>query len=302
MKKVTKALILAAGFGTRFLPQTKAMPKEMLPIVDKPIIQHVVEEVVGAGIQDVIIVTGWNKRSIEDHFDYPFELITKLKEGGEKKQKMLDEVERSANMANFIYLRQKNPDGVMGNAVPIWNARTIIGDEPFMVMFGDDFIVAEPKTRAQQLIEAYETYGGSVLSGLRSTNPKDADRYAFAAGEEIASGIYKTNAIIEKPGAGNAPSDMSIISGYIFTPEIFDAIDHLIQNKMTGAGGEYVYVDALNILRERGQDVFAVEIQNGHYFDTGNKFDYMRTVTEFALKHPEIGEQYRAYLSSLKLS
>ena len=172
MKKIRKAIIPAAGFGTRFLPQTKAMPKEMLPIVDKPVIQQVVEEAVEAGIEDIIIVTGWNKRSIEDHFDYPFELIERLKEAGKEKQ--LQEVIRTADLANFIYIRQKGP---IGNAVPIWNARNIIGDEPFLVLWGDDFIVSQPKSRTQQLIEAYEKYGACMLSSIRTDNPEDTKKY-----------------------------------------------------------------------------------------------------------------------------
>lgn len=296
MKKIRKAIIPAAGFGTRFLPQTKAMPKEMLPIVDKPVIQQVVEEAVEAGIEDIIIVTGWNKRSIEDHFDYPFELIERLKESG--KERELQEVLRTADLANFIYIRQKGP---IGNAVPIWNARNIIGNEPFMVLWGDDFIMSKPKSRAQQLIEAYEKYGASVLSSIRTDNPDDTKRYAFAAGEEVEPGIFKTTEIIEKPGPDRKPSNMAIVSGYIFVPEIFDQIDHMIKNKITGAGGEYVYDIALNMLRQQGHDIYAVEIQNATYYDTGNKLAYMKTVTQFAVDHPEIGEEYRAFLKSLEL-
>ena len=295
MKKIRKAVIPAAGFGTRFLPQTKAMPKEMLPIVDKPVIQYVVEEAVEAGIEDIILVTGWNKRSIEDHFDYPFELIQRLKDSG--KDKLLADVEHSANLANFIYIRQKGP---VGNAVPIWNAKDIVGDEPFMVLWGDDFIQAEPN-RAQQLIEAYEKYEASVLSAIRTTNHEDTKRYAFAVGEEVEPGVVKTTHVIEKPGPDTVPSNMAIISGYIFTPEIFDCIDHMIKNGLTGAGGEYVYVDALNLLRERGQNIYAVEIKNGRYYDTGNKLEYMKTVTEFAMRHPNIGEDYRKFLKGLQL-
>ncbi|KXK11947.1 MAG: UTP--glucose-1-phosphate uridylyltransferase [Microgenomates bacterium OLB23] len=256
MKKITKAVIPAAGFGTRFLPQTKAMPKEMLPIVDKPVIQHVVEEAVEAGIEDIVIVTGWHKRTIEDHFDYPYELIMRLQESGKEKQ--VEIVKGVAEMANFIYIRQKGP---MGNATPILNARNVIGNEPFMVLFGDDFIVSRPKSRARQLIEAYEKYESSILSSMRKPSPEDASRYGYAAGQEVEPGVFKVSDIIEKPGAEKMPSDMAIISGYIFTPEIFDCIDHMIKNNMVGQGGEYVYTDALNLLRERGQDVYALEIE-----------------------------------------
>lgn len=294
--RIRKVVIPAAGFGTRFLPQTKAMPKEMLPIVDKPVIQHVVEEAVAAGIEDVIIVTGWHKRTIEDHFDYPFELINRLQDSG--KEKEMAEVKRVSEMANFIYIRQKGP---LGNAVPIWNARHIIGNEPFLVLFGDDFIISEP-SRTQQLIAAYEKHGASILSSMRRPAPEDAKRYGYVAGQEVESGTYKVSDIIEKPGQDKMPSDMAIMSGYIFTPEIFGCIGEMIEKGQTGAGGEYVYTDALNLLRQKGQDVYAVEIKNGSYYDTGNKLEYMKTVVEFALKHPEINGPFRTFLKDLNLS
>lgn len=293
--KIKKVVIPAAGFGTRFLPQTKAMPKEMLPIVDKPVIQYVVEEAVEAGIEDVIIVTGSHKRSIEDHFDYPFELTERLKDSGKTKE--LDAVVRVAEMANFIYIRQKGP---MGNATPILNAAPIVGNEPFMVLFGDDFIVSTPN-RAAQMISAYEKYGGCILSAIRTQNPDDADRYGFAEGEEIAPGVVKTTRVVEKPGAQAKPSDLAIVSGFIFTPEIFDCIETMMKEGNAGTGGEYVYTDALNILRGRGQDVHAVEIQNAHYYDTGNKLEYMKTIVDLGLKHPEINGPFKDYLKSLEL-
>ncbi len=301
MQKITKVIIPAAGFGTRFLPQTKAMPKEMLPIVDKPVIQYVVEEAVEAGIEDVIIVTGWNKRSIEDHFDYPFELISKLKEGGDKKRKMLEEVERSADLANFVYLRQKGPNGAMGNAIPIWNARNVIGDEPFMVMWGDDFVISHPKSRARQLIEAYEKYGTSILSTMRRSSPEDANQFGYCGGEEVGDGEYTVTSVIEKPGIENMPSDRAIFSGYIFTPDFFDAVSHILENQITGPGGEYIYTDALNVMLERGSKIHAIEIKDSEYFDTGTKLAYMKTITQFALRHPEIGQNYKEYLHTLEL-
>ncbi len=295
MKKIRKAIIPAAGFGTRFLPQTKAMPKEMLPIVDKPVIQYVVEEAVNAGIEDIIIVTGWHKRTIEDHFDYPYELANRLAQSG--KEKELEEVTRVAELANFIYLRQKGP---LGNATPIWNARQIVGDEPFLVLFGDDFIVSEP-SRTTQLINAYEKYGTCILSSMKKSTPEDARRYGYIAGQQVEEGIYKVSDIIEKPGPEKMPSDMAIMSGYVFTPEIFDCIGEMIQKETPGPSGEYVYTDALSMLMERGQDVHAVEITNGKYFDTGNKLEYMKTCVDFALKHPELNGEFRDYLKSLEL-
>lgn len=307
MKKIRKVVIPAAGFGTRFLPATKAMPKEMLPIVDKPVIQIVVEEAVEAGIEDVIIVTGYYKRSIEDHFDYPFELEKRLEEAG--KEKELEEVRRIARMANFIYLRQKGP---LGNATPILNAKHIVGDEPFLVLWGDDFIKAEP-SRTKQLLAGYEKYGCSMLSSMKLTRPEDEKRYGYVAGKEAEPGFLKVTDLVEKPGVGKRPSDYAVISGFLFTPAIFDCIEEMMEKKETGAGGEYVYIDALRKLlkgdyptsreasRGRGEDIYAVEMKNAKYYDTGNKLEYLKTVVEFALGHCDVSEGLREYLKGLKL-
>ena len=296
MKKITKAVIPAAGFGTRFLPQTKAMPKEMLPIVDKPIIQYIVEELVDAGIKDIILVTGYHKRTIEDHFDYPnLDLVENLKMGGEKKKPLLEEVEKIANMANFIYVRQKGP---YGNGTPLLNVREITGNEPFIYTWSDDFIVAKP-SRFKQLIAAYEKYGYSCLSGVKTTKDEDYERYGFVGGKELEPGIIDANTIIEKPGKENAPSDLATVSGFLFTPDIFDSLDTALSR--IKEGHEFYYVDALRLMLESGKHVLGVEIKDGKYYDTGNKLEYLKTVTEFAIKHPEIGEKFRDYLKSLNL-
>jgi UTP--glucose-1-phosphate uridylyltransferase len=296
MKKVTKAVIPAAGFGTRFLPQTKAMPKEMLPIVDKPIIQYIVEELVDAGIKDIIIVTGYHKRTIEDHFDYPnLDLVENLRMGGEKKKPMLEEVEKIANMANFIYVRQKGP---YGNGTPLLNVRDIIGDEPFIYTWSDDFIVAKP-SRFKQLIAAYEKYGYSCLSGVKAVKDEDYDRYGFVGGKELESGIIDASEIIEKPGKENAPSDLATVSGFLFTPDIFDCLDRALARLKEGQ--EFYYVDALKLMLEDGKHVLGVEIKDGKYYDTGNKLEYLKTVVEFALNHPGISDDFREYLKSLSL-
>lgn len=207
-KKVRKAIIPAAGFGTRFLPATKAQPKEMLPVVDKPIIQYVVEDAVKAGIEDIIIVSGWHKRNIEDHFDYPFELEQRLEKAG--KHAELEEIRRISNLANFYFLRQKGP---MGNATPIWNARNIIGDEPFLVLWGDDFIEASP-SRSQQLVAAYEDMGGTaILGGIKAFKPDDYKRYGYAAGAEIKDGILQIEEIVEKPGVALSKQHYAAVSG-----------------------------------------------------------------------------------------
>ena len=193
--KIRKAVIPAAGFGTRFLPATKAMPKEMLPIVDKPIIQYVVEEAVASGIKDIIMVTGWHKRSIEDHFDYPYELEKRLLESGKEKQ--AEEVRKIANLANFIYIRQKGP---YGNGTPVLNARHLIGDEPFAVMWGDEFIYSDPP-RLKQMIDVYEKYGKPSISAVRVPDNK-TEKYGIADISPVADNVFKINAIVEKPKLG----------------------------------------------------------------------------------------------------
>lgn len=296
MKKVTKAVIPAAGFGTRFLPQTKAMPKEMLPIVDKPIIQYIVEELVDAGIKDIIIVTGYHKRTIEDHFDYPnLDLVENLKMGGEKKRPMLEEVEKIANMANFVYVRQKGP---YGNGTPLLNVRNIIGDEPFIYTWSDDFIVAKP-SRFKQLIATYEKYGYSCLSGVKAAKDEDYDRYGFVGGKKLEEGIIDANEIIEKPGKEKAPSDLATVSGFLFTPDIFDSLDRALARLQPGQ--EFYYVDALKLMLEDGKHVLGVEIKDGKYYDTGNKLEYLKTVVEFALNHPGLSDKFREYLQTLKI-
>jgi len=295
MNKITKAVIPAAGFGTRFLPQTKAMPKEMLPIVDKPIIQYIVEELVEAGIQDIFIVTGYHKRGIEDHFDSPLDLIENLKMGGEKKRPLLEAVEKISNLANFVYIRQKGP---YGNGTPLLNVRHLIGDEPFIYTWSDDFIKADPN-RFTQLTEVYEKYGGSVLAGIRATRDEDYNRYGFAGGSEVEPGVIQAETIIEKPGKENAPSDIANVSGFLFTPDIFQYLERARESLKEGE--ELYYNDPLKLMIEDGKKVFVKEIKNGKYYDTGNKIDYLKTVVEFALEHPDLNGKFREYLRSLNL-
>lgn len=291
MKKIIKVVIPAAGFGTRFLPQTKALPKEMLPIVDKPVIQYVVEEAVDAGIEDVIIVTGYTKRAIEDHFDLPnAELVNNLKQGN--KLELLEEVKKISELANFVYIRQKGP---YGNATPIRSAQHLIYDEPFLVLWGDDFVYATP-SRAQQLIDAYYKYRTTILCGIKTNKKEDADRYAFVQGEVIEKGVWRVNRLIEKPGIKKVPSNLAIVSGYVLTPDIFPVLN--IQKP--GKGGEYYLPEAIDTLAQH-HPVYAIEIKNGRYYDTGNKFEYLKTVVEFALRHPHINGDFRQYLKNLKL-
>lgn len=297
LKKIRKAVIPAAGFGTRFLPQTKAMPKEMLPVVDKPVIQYVVEEAVSAGIEDIIIVTGYHKRTIEDHFDRPsMELVENLRMGGAKKLPLLEATEAIANMANFVYVRQKGP---YGNGTPLLNVRQIVGDEPFLYTWSDDFISAEPKSRFQQLIDIYQEFGCSVLASIKAVKDEDYDRYGFAGGRKIRDGLIDIDRIIEKPGKDNAPSDLANVSGFIFTPDIFDYLEKASSNLREGE--ELYYNDALKLMLADGKKVLAAEIKNGKYYDTGNKIEYMKTVVEFALKHPDLNGEFKKFLKELNI-
>jgi len=291
-KKITKALIPAAGFGTRFLPQTKAMPKEMLPIVDKPVIQYVVEEIVNSGIDDIIIVTGANKRAIEDHFDTPNEdLVKNLLDGG--KTELLEEIKRISEMANFIYIRQKGP---YGNGTPILAGESIIEDEPFAVLWGDEFISADPP-RLKQMIDVHDKYGGVVISGVEIKNKKELSRYGIADLEPVEGNVFKIKSIVEKPEPDLAPSNIATHGAYILPPDIFSAL-HRVQ---PGKGGEIWLVDAINLLRDEGMPVYAVVVDNATYYDTGNKLDYLKTVVEHALKHEDLGEGFIEYLKTLKL-
>lgn len=291
-QKIRKAVIPAAGFGTRFLPQTKAMPKEMLPIVDKPVIQYVVEEAVNSGMDDIVIVTGALKRAIEDHFDVPnADLIQNLEAGG--KQKLLDETRKISEMANFVYVRQK---GLYGNGTPVLAAEPVVENEPFAVLWGDEFIYSHPP-RLAQMIEVYEKYGGIVISGVKIDKKEDLKRYGIADLEHVEGNVSKIKSIVEKPDPEEAPSNLATHGAYIVPPEIFGALKSL----KPGKGGEIWLTDAINLLKDEGVPVYAVEIENAKYYDTGNKLEYMKTVVDLALEHPDISEEFKKYLKSLDL-
>ncbi len=293
MSKIKKAVIPAAGFGTRFLPQTKAMPKEMLPVVDKPVIQYVVEEAVEAGVEDIVIVTGALKRAIEDHFDVlNQDLVKNLQDGG--KEELLDMTKRIANLANFIYVRQKGP---YGNGTPVLAAEPIIENEPFAVLWGDEFIYSKP-ARLAQMTMVYEKYGGVVISGVRIEKKEDLKRYGIADIEPVEGNVFKIKNIVEKPNPDEAPSQIATHGAYILPPEIFPALKSL----EPGKGGEIWLVDAINKLRDSGVPIYGVEIENGKYYDTGSKLEYMKTVVEFAIQHPAIKDEFKEFLKALDLS
>jgi len=289
---IKKVVIPAAGWGTRFLPATKALPKEMLPIVDKPIIQYVVEEVVKSGIEDIIIVTGWHKRAIEDHFDRSLELESHLEKQG--KQGKLKEIKKIAELANFIYIRQKGK--LYGNAIPVLAAEPVIGKQPFAVVWGDEFINAEPP-RLAQMIEAYKKYQGVMISAVRIESEDQLSRYGIADIEKVDEGIFKIKKIVEKPMSDKAPSNLATHGAYIVPPEIFN----IIKNLKPGKGKEYWLPEAINELNKQGVPVYACEIKNGKYYDTGNKFEYLKTVIEFALSRPEFSKEFKEYLKKLDL-
>ena len=296
--EIRKIVIPAAGLGTRFLPQTKAMPKEMLPVVDKPVIQYVVEEAVASGIEDVIIITGWQKRAIEDHFDRSPELEKYLAEKG--KEKELSEIKRIAELANFIYIRQKGM--LYGNAIPVLTAQPVIGEEPFAIMWGDEFILAEPP-RLAQMIEVYKKYQGAVISGVRIETKDHLTRYGIADLEPVedpstrlrASNVFKVKKIVEKPIPDEAPSNLATHGAYILPSEIFE----IIKNLKPGRDDEIWLVDAINELIKKGFPVYACEIKNGTYYDTGSKIGWLRANVDFALKDKTLGKDFKHYLKSV---
>ncbi|AZU65116.1 UTP--glucose-1-phosphate uridylyltransferase GalU [Neobacillus mesonae] len=286
MKKVRKAIIPAAGLGTRFLPATKAMPKEMLPIVDKPTIQYIVEEAIASGIEDIIIVTGKGKRAIEDHFDFAPELEQNLLEKG--KTDLLDKVRYSTNLADIHYIRQKEPKG-LGHAV--WCARNFIGDEPFAVLLGDDIVQSETPC-LKQLINIYEETHSSVI-GVQKVPMEETNRYGIIDPSQQNGRRYQVNNLVEKPAQGTAPSDLAIMGRYVLTPEIFMFLD----KQQTGAGGEIQLTDAIQALNQI-QRVFAYDFE-GKRFDVGEKIGFVKTTIDFALQNEELREEVMEYLKEI---
>jgi UTP--glucose-1-phosphate uridylyltransferase len=294
MTKVTKAVIAAAGFGTRFLPQTKAMPKEMLPLVDKPIIQYIVEDLVAAGIKDIVIVGSSNKRSIEDHFDAPSQdLLANLIAGGESKKHYIDEIEKISNLANFVYIRQKGP---YGNATPLLNTAHLISNEPFIYAYADDLTVATPNA-FQQMITLYEELGGGILPSIKITNDKDYSRYGVLGGEQVRDDVIKISSIIEKPGKDSAPSDFASVGGYLFTPEIFDYLEKGLRELPEGK--EFYVTDSIiEPMLQDGKEFYGCIIQNSQRYDTGDKLEYIKTVIDFALQRDDIKDDVLEFLKT----
>lgn len=284
--KVRKAVIPAAGLGTRFLPATKAMPKEMLPIVDTPTIQYIIAEAVKSGIEDIIIITGRTKRSIEDHFDKAYELETELEKSG--KTDLIKIVQDISNMANIYYVRQKEARG-LGHA--IYCAKTFVGDEPFAVLLGDD-IVSSHKPCLAQMMEMYDQYQSTIL-GVQTVAPSEVSKYGIVAGDKVADRVYTVQDLVEKPRVEDAPSNVAILGRYIITPKIFECIEHTTE----GAGGEIQLTDALRMLAGI-ENMYAYDFI-GRRYDVGNRMGFLEATVEFALARSDLKDEFMAYLKGI---
>ena len=282
-KKVRKAVIPAAGLGTRFLPATKAQPKEMLPIVDKPTLQYIIEEAVASGIEEILIITGRNKKSIEDHFDKSVELELELEHKG--KTELLEIVQNISNMINIHYIRQKEPKG-LGDAV--YCARHFIGDEPFAVMLGDD-IVDNNEPCLKQLMDAYDEYRTTIL-GVQKVAKEDTNKYGIIDAKFIEDRVYKVKDLVEKPDADKAPSNLAILGRYIITPEIFDILSDL----PPGKGDEIQLTDASKELSKK-EAMYAYDFE-GKRYDVGDKLGFLEATVDFALKREELKDGFLDYL------
>ena len=288
MSIIKKVIIPVAGAGTRFLPVTKAQPKEMLPIIDKPVVQYIVEEAVASGVEDIILVTGASKVSIENHFDYNYELQNLLKQQGKEEQRQ--EIKKIADMANFIYVRQK---GSYGNGTPVLNCKHIIGNEPFAIMWGDDLFVGEEKPRLKQLIEAYEKFNNPVLSAMEVTK-EETKKYGIIDGRELDKDIIEVKNIIEKPEPDKAPSNWAAIGSYILTPDIFEELEQTA----IGKDNELWLVDAIVALSKK-RSIYAKKIK-GKYFDTGSKIGWLKANIDFAMNRDDLKDDLKKYLDDLK--
>lgn len=285
--KVRKAVIPAAGLGTRFLPATKAMPKEMLPIVDKPTIQYIIEEAVDSGIKEILIITGKSKRAIEDHFDRSIELEVELEK--KKNDELLKIVKETSEMADIYYIRQKEAKG-LGHA--IYCARTFVGDEPFAVLLGDDIVHNGDNPCLKQLIDIYEKYESSIL-GVQEVADKDVSKYGIVAGGRISNNVYKVSDLVEKPAMEESPSNVAILGRYIINPGIFD----ILANTKPGKGGEIQLTDALRVLSKQ-EDMYAYIFQ-GKRYDVGDKLGFLQATVEFALRRADLKEGFLRYLTDV---
>jgi len=284
--KVKKAIIPAAGLGTRFLPATKAQPKEMLPIVDKPTLQYIIEEAINSGIEEILIITGRNKKSIEDHFDKSVELELELEAKGKKE--MLDQVRKISDMVNIHYIRQKEPKG-LGHAIHC--AKSFIGNEPFAVLLGDDIVYAEEPC-LKQMVDVYDEYKTTIL-GVQEVKDADVDKYGIVSGMKIEDRVYKVKGLVEKPKVGEAPSNVAILGRYIINPAIFDILEHT----EPGKGGEIQLTDALKELARR-EAMYAYNFK-GKRYDVGDKEGFLMATVEYALRRDNLKDSFMEYLKGI---
>lgn len=287
MKKIKKAILPVAGFGTRFLPATKSQPKEMLPLVDKPAIQYLVEEAVESGIEEIVFVTGRGKRAIEDHFDVAYELEDTLVE--KNKKDLLEKVQHISRMAKFSYVRQPRP---LGDGHAILQASHIIGDEPAVIIFGDCLYDSKVPT-VKQIIETYEKYGDPVI-GLSEIPKKEVSSFGVIDGVDIGDNNYEIKKVVEKPKVEDAPSNLVIVGKYVITPEIFEILSHMEKDST----GEIRLADAYEILLKNNKPVYG-KLLEGEWLDTGLKFNFLKATIQLGLKHPEVKDDLRRYLKSL---
>lgn len=287
-KKIRKAVIPAAGLGTRFLPVTKAQPKEMLPIVDKPTIQYIIEEAVASGIEEILIITGRNKKCIEDHFDKSVELELELEKSGKKE--MLKLVREISDMVDIHYIRQKEPRG-LGHAISC--AKTFVGNEPFAVLLGDDLVYNEEKPCLKQLMDCYNEYGTSIL-GVQTVDAKDVDKYGIIKGIHIEGRVHKVRGLVEKPAVEEAPSNIAILGRYIITPQIFK----VLEETKPGRGGEIQLTDALSKLINE-EAIYAYNFEGTRY-DVGDKLGFLKATVEYALRREDLRDGFMEYLNNLK--
>lgn len=287
MKKVRKAVLPVAGFGTRFLPATKAQPKEMLPIIDKPTIQYIVEEMVESGIEQIILVTSGDKRAIEDHFDHNSNLENHLQ--SQNKLDRLEQVKQISEMAEFVYVRQKGP---YGNGTPIKNVEHIVGDEPFVYAFGDDIVKSEIPL-AKQMIDIYNQKNAMVVA-TQEVDHDEVGKYGVLDVEKIDDKTYQVKDLVEKPLPKDAPSDLVVTGRYIFTPDIFGAIEET----ELGKGGELYITDAIDILLSQGKKLYACKYE-GKYYDCGNKTEFIKAIIDFSLERPEMSEKIKKHIKNI---
>jgi UTP--glucose-1-phosphate uridylyltransferase len=287
MQKIKKAILPVAGFGTRFLPATKAQPKEMLPVVDKPVIQYLVEEAVASGIEEIIFVTGRGKRAIEDHFDVSYELEETLVE--KNKHDLLKAVQKISCMAKFSYVRQPLP---LGDGHAILQAAHIVGDEPVLVLFGDCLYDSDVPA-SKQLIEAYEKYNDSII-GLSSIPKEEISKFGVIEGVKLDENTFEIKKMLEKPGADETESTLVAVGKYVITPEIFK----ILATMKSGKSGEIRLVDAFEIMLQNNRPIYGRELE-GEWLDTGDKFNFIKASIKLGLKHPEIGEKLKKFLKEL---